>query len=141
MQEKKTSFKQLFFPLFFFILVAGFVQSQGGGMFKPGELTTDCTPCNAGEANDCDRQELFTCVYDDESCPTPGYYRAKSSCPFGQSCSDGQCIYLPRSECTDECGPVNSKECLNVANGFRVCGYYDPDSCLDWSASSLFTCP
>src|SRR3989344_6149455 len=144
MQEKRTSFKHLIFPLFFFILVAAFVQSQGAGVFKPGALTTDCTPCNAGDANNCEPNgKLITCVYDETSCPAPGYYQSTSSCPFGQVCGEGQCMYPIGSitECTDECGPINSKECIDVANGYRVCGNYDPDSCLDWSASSLFTCP
>ena len=136
MRKKRTSFKQLLFPLFFFILVAVFVQSQEGGIFKPGELTTDCTPCTQGDSNDCDNLDILkTCVYDDSSCPTPGYYLSQSTCSFGQSCSEGQCRYRLRynTECIDECESANSKECVGVVNGYRVCGQFDADGCLDWS--------
>lgn len=44
--------------------------------------------------------------------------------------------------CQDECSPAGIKECYG--NGYRVCGNYDTDSCLEWSlvaiCSSNTTC-
>jgi len=49
----------------------------------------------------------------------------ESRCVVDSSCSP---------QCTDECSYNGQKECFG--NGSRTCGYYDSDSCLDWSSVS-----
>ncbi len=39
--------------------------------------------------------------------------------------------------CNNECGASGARECSG--NGFRICGNYDADSCLEWS--SVAACP
>ena len=45
--------------------------------------------------------------------------------------SDGQCSTRP---CTDDCETEGYTECFGDS-GYRVCGQYDSDTCLDWSSS------
>ncbi len=44
-------------------------------------------------------------------------------------------------ECQDECSPEGAKECVvqGETTGYRICGNYDGDSCLEWS--KVFPCP
>ena len=44
------------------------------------------------------------------------------------NCYNGACV---NPGCTDECSTLNIRECYS--NGYRICGYYDADNCLDWS--------
>jgi outer membrane protein assembly factor BamB len=62
--------------------------------------------------------------YDADSCMEWG---AHVVCPVGQTCSDGQC----QAVCNDECTQAGETVC--DGNGWRLCGEYDTDSCLDWS--------
>ncbi len=48
-------------------------------------------------------------------------------CPQGTTCSNGMCAEL----CEDECAPKGLLSCLG--DGYRECGLYDADLCLDWS--------
>jgi len=102
-------------------------------------------PCGSGQVCDPD---LVQCVddcfdecyvMDDRQCSGDGYdvcgdYDADScmewgghvACPPQTTCSDGQCLAV----CTDECSE-GEKVC--DGNGFRICGEYDNDDCLDWS--------
>lgn len=43
----------------------------------------------------------------------------------------------PGPTCQNECSPIDSKKCSN--NGYRVCGNYDDDECLEWG--SIIECP
>ncbi len=61
--------------------------------------------------------------FDGDSCLEWG---GLTLCPQGETCSAGTCS----SECTDDCTP-NQKIC--EGNGYRQCGSYDADPCLDWS--------
>ncbi len=51
------------------------------------------------------------------------------NCGSGKVCSDGACI---ASTCTNECSISGQKIC--DGNGYKTCGNYDADSCLEWSA-------
>jgi len=48
-------------------------------------------------------------------------------------------------ECQDECSPEGVRECVAMISpegettGYRICGNYDGDSCLEWS--KVFSCP
>lgn len=102
---------------------------------------SDAVPCGTGES--CTNG---ACTCSDE-CQTPGEKRCvgeeyqecgqfdgdeclewsdEQSCPQGETCSNGECS----DSCSDECA-VGDREC--AGNGYRVCGHYDADPCLDWS--------
>lgn len=69
-----------------------------------------CQPCvNQGNGQSCD-------------CP--------EECASG-ICSGGKC----QGECTDECSPSGQKICSGTT-GYKICGNYDSDSCLEWSSVS-----
>jgi len=61
-------------------------------------------------------------------------------CGTNEFCQDGSCQI---SACKDECSPVGTRECTS-STGYRVCGNYDNDTCLEWSGiaacSSGTTC-
>ena len=65
--------------------------------------------CQAGDADDC------------------LHWGATVPCEQGETCSNGQC----RDTCSDECA-ANSRDC--EPGGFRSCGDFDDDDCLEWSA-------
>jgi len=50
-------------------------------------------------------------------------------------CSNGLCS---GALCLDECMPSGSSLCWGTT-GYRVCGYYDSDTCLEWS--TVILCP
>ena len=52
------------------------------------------------------------------------------NCAAGESCSNGLCA--PLAECQDEC-QADSRTCDGAA--YTVCGQYDEDLCLEWSAA------
>jgi len=46
----------------------------------------------------------------------------------------------PEATCQNECSGVGLKRCYNIGNyGYQTCGNYDPDSCLEWSSTTI--CP
>ena len=54
---------------------------------------------------------------------------------------DGNCLtFTVKSEppCTNECSTFGAKQCSGTT-GYKTCGNYDPDSCLEWS--SVTKCP
>lgn len=94
--------------------------------------TADCTnECERG-GTECSTLGPRTCgQYDGDLCtewsePTP--------CADGQRCDEavGGCVEDCESECTS-----GAREC--VSGGWRRCGQFDDDACLDWSAPT--TCP
>ena len=52
------------------------------------------------------------------------------SCGAGDTCSAGACS----STCENECQPDGQAECDDGQDGYRTCGDYDDDACLEWSA-------
>jgi hypothetical protein len=55
-------------------------------------------------------------------------------CPAGEGCSAGVCSDV----CSDDCASTGDTTCEGTI-GFRTCGAYDGDECLDWS--SVVLCP
>jgi hypothetical protein len=51
---------------------------------------------------------------------------AETACNNGETCSGGRCS----TECVDDCA-TDARKCDGA--GFRTCGNFDADSCLDWS--------
>lgn len=48
------------------------------------------------------------------------------TCQGPETCSNGACA----EQCTDECSTVNERAC--EADGYKLCGDFDADPCLDW---------
>ncbi|RME26723.1 MAG: hypothetical protein D6806_05730, partial [Deltaproteobacteria bacterium] len=90
--------------------------------------TNDCVcefECPYEGATRClDNTTVQTCSdYNQDNCREWG---GDTSCPTGQVCSNGQCA----SSCTDEC-PQQGSVCDATENGWRPCGQFDGDPCLD----------
>jgi hypothetical protein len=51
-----------------------------------------------------------------------------SHCAGDKICQDGDCI----DRCQNECSTEGSKRCSD--DGFQICGFFDGDSCLEYSA-------
>ena len=89
--------------------------------------TLTITPSSSGcSSTGCSSVSIITCgsSYTDNcgrSCGTG------IKCDSGFICSSGSCV----PACTDEC-TFGAKECLG--SGYRTCGNYDSDSCLEWSS-------
>jgi hypothetical protein len=95
-------------------------QTCSGGTCSSGcvdECTFGTKQCAGDGYRTCGNFDSDTCL--DWGTVTP--------CPTGQTCSNGVCS----GTCTNEC-TANAKECV-TANGFRVCGDFDGDPCLEWS--------
>jgi len=96
-------------------------------------LDGDCGPGGGGCTSECysgaRRCATFTSYqvcgnYDSDSCLEWG---GTTSCGTNEQCLNGYC----QQRCTNEC-TSGSKECSG--NGYRVCGNYDSDSCLEWGS-------
>ncbi len=61
-----------------------------------------------------------------KQCGSDGCGGVCGLCPAGTTCTNGQCA----AACQDECAPSGFSSCLG--DGYRVCGLYDDDACLDW---------
>ncbi len=70
-------------------------------------------------------------------CPTKNT-KASRRYTCSDGCYNGKC---GMKSCTNECSSVNLKECLQLGNeaGYKICGNYNADSCLEWS--SPYYCP
>ena len=51
-------------------------------------------------------------------------------CINGEQCYRGSCTNL-NSDCADECSHSGERECSGA--GYKICGNFDPDTCLEWS--------
>jgi outer membrane protein assembly factor BamB len=122
------------------------------GQFDPDSCLewSGVTPCGDGEAcNEDTAQCEIVCdddctVVDSHQCSGDGYdicgdydadpcleWGGHVTCPAGTTCSIGECLV----DCIDECtqAQVGLPICDDHDNGFRVCGEYDEDDCLDLS--------
>jgi hypothetical protein len=118
-----------------------------------GEIPPTTEICN-GLDDDCDGQIdeggvcgvgcQNECVYQSRRCQGNGYqvcgdydpdncteWSQITSCSFGQVCDNGQCI-TPPPGCENECFPNWARECSG--NGYKICGNFDQDSCLEWGS-------
>jgi hypothetical protein len=69
--------------------------------------------------------------YDTDSCLE---WSGITACPTNQTCQSGVCVASNTQNCSNECQLRGSRQCAE--NGYRVCGNYDSDSCLEWSAAA-----
>jgi hypothetical protein len=96
----------------------------GGAICSKGECTTTCDNECAKGKTECAGNGYRTCGnYDDDKCLEWGPIK---SCSEDETCSLGECS----KGCTSECA-AGSKMC--EGNGYKECGNFDEDSCLEWS--------
>ncbi len=90
-----------------------------------GACAAQCVDeCSSG-ARRCTANGVETCGnFDGDACAE---WSQSAPCPQGQVCSNGQCA----PTCSDECAQ-GTVQC--AGNGFEVCGNFDGDNCLEWSA-------
>jgi hypothetical protein len=146
------------------LAIAGCGESNGDcpdGQSKCNDQCVDTAadPQNCGECgNTCGQDQfchLSACVQRcDHECRTQGELRCADapdngvvscgnhdtdvclewggleSCGAGDTCSGGACS----NTCENECQPDGQAECDDGKDGFRTCGDYDDDACLEWSA-------
>jgi len=67
--------------------------------------------------------------YDTDACLE---WSSIMNCQTNAVCSNGACISSSQPACQDECFQFGLKECLGA--GYKICGKYDSDSCLEWSS-------
>ena len=90
-----------------------------------GDGTSCSDECSPSGVKQCSGNGYQTCGdYDSDGCLE---WSSVTNCTSGDTCSGGVCS----STCTDECAS-GARECSG--NGYRICGSYDSDSCLDWSS-------
>ena|GEM_PF-2105252 len=70
-------------------------------------------------------------------CAATGHTWAVTSITCTDLCVDGECV--PDDSCDDECSMYGYRECYGD-DGYRICGYYDSDDCLEWSYQSCGPC-
>ncbi|MBN2495185.1 MAG: PQQ-binding-like beta-propeller repeat protein [Deltaproteobacteria bacterium] len=84
-----------------------------------------CVPGNPSQYQECGSGE--------DTCMSWGPAQV---CSQGTVCSEGDCVQA----CEDDCLRKDARVCdPQGANGYRICGYYDTDDCLEWS--ELVPCP
>ncbi len=102
---------------------SGFVCKDGVGCTRP------CTnECEAGRSQ-CSGNGAQTCAdYDGNGCSEWG---PVSTCPAKTICTNGVCI----PDCIYDCSFEGERQCSGY--GYRVCGNYDDDLCLEWGTLSF----
>ena len=107
----------------------GHVACQQGYRCDAGACVEDCAnECTIGERI-CDGQEngyRLCGDYDADSCLE---FSSVVLCDMDETCSAGACS----PNCSDECS-AGETECFGA--GWRQCGNYDADACLDWSSAT-----
>lgn len=84
--------------------------------------------CPSDGAKQCSGKGIQTCHRATPSdCLT---WSSVEACQSGYSCSSGSCK-LDAQPCTDSCKVSGALECGE--GGYRVCGNYNSDPCLEWS--------
>ncbi|MBS3121712.1 hypothetical protein J4434_02410 [Candidatus Woesearchaeota archaeon] len=84
--------------------------------------------CDIFNEKSCSGKNVMTCNYNNST----GCLEliVQESCEGNEKCEGGECV--PESTiCVDECNNFGEKKCFN--NGWKECGFYDSDNCLDWS--------
>jgi hypothetical protein len=134
-------------------LPAGAPTCEGNAVRSCGESDGDPCPdlgtpvwCNAGQwcadgrcsaqcRAECSAQGARRCVdsLDWAVCqPWPDnpclHWSTPHACPAGTVCSNGQCL----TTCVAECTVSGARRCTSSRGGFRTCGNWDGDTCLEW---------
>lgn len=104
------------------------LQTCGGGLFcSGGQCVSQCQDaCSTVGARQCEAGgagRVTECAQDANGCLV---WEPVQTCTGLETCSAGACS----TQCTDECTTVNERQC--EGDGYKVCGNFDADPCLDW---------
>ncbi|MFZ3100470.1 MAG: hypothetical protein WA103_04570, partial [Minisyncoccales bacterium] len=89
-------------------------------VYTPPTCTSECS--SVGQRR-CSGNGYQTCYKAGNGCL---YWGSVTWCGTSQTCVNGSCI----ASCTDECSINGQRVCSG--NGWKQCGNYDSDSCLEW---------
>lgn len=92
-----------------------------------GACVLRCTDACAADAVRCEADGVVRCVAGADGCLS---WSPVDPCRADERCDDGACVPAA-SECTDGCAEDGARIC--EGEGFRRCGQYDPDPCLELS--------
>jgi hypothetical protein len=92
-----------------------------------GQCVDECQDaCSTRGARQCSGGGAGSVV----ECRTGAYgcleWEVVETCEGEETCSNGECS----EQCSDECSAVNDRAC--EADGYKLCGDFDADPCLDW---------
>ena len=108
------------------------VSSCGSSTCVNGSCLSSCSnDCSVSGQRRCSGNGFQQCGnFDADSCLEWG---AVTNCNIGDLCSNGSCTNEPTtSTCTNECSVKDQRQCSG--NGWKQCGNYDSDSCLEWGS-------
>jgi hypothetical protein len=103
---------------------------EGGACVEGACVATCSHACAQGEAV-CGAGGQRVCGdADGDGCRELG---PAMPCPEGDRCDNGACVDEARI-CEPACGAADQRECVDET-GYRRCGQFDEDVCLDWSVT------
>ena len=108
----------------------GDVDCPAGARCAAGQCVATCTQaCAVGEAI-CGSDGPRTCAdADGDGCRALG---PPTPCDPTERCDDGACVPRDRA-CADGCPAEGARDCAD--DGYRRCGDFDEDACLEWSVT------
>ena len=104
----------------------------GSGTCVNDSCLSSCTnDCSVSGQRQCSGNGFQQCGnFDSDNCLEWG---AVVNCNAGDKCNNGSCVNEPSQPiCTNECDVKDQRVCSG--NGWKQCGNYDSDSCLEWGA-------
>ncbi len=108
----------------------------GGDVVCPEETRCVAGGCAAACAHACEIGESVCGGGGVRACTVaPGGCRVLAepvACNPGERCDDGACVPEGRA-CNNGCATEGDRECMG--DGYRRCGRFDEDRCLEWSTS------
>ncbi len=107
------------------------VQPCPEGQACSGNACVDtCKPeCNVENLRECSENGFRVCTSVDGCLKWGDVVACDNGCDNG-ACKD------PAPTCEDEC-TADTRECLDEAGSYRMCGQFDDDSCREWSQPAL----
>ena len=105
------------------------IHCPAGAACREGECVAACvSTCAEGEA-ECVGKDLRRCNETPDGCRALG---PPERCGDGFRCDNGACVGED-TPCADACETDGQRSCFG--EGFRRCGQFDEDACLEWSAT------
>jgi len=95
---------------------------SSGQVCRSGSCVSSCTP------KTCSTLGNYICGSWSNGCN--GTINC-GTCSANKTCSVGKCV----SNCNNECSVSGAKQCSG-STGYKICGNYDTDTCLEWSTAT-----
>ena len=108
---------------------SGVTNCGSGQVCNNGSCLSSCSnECSVSGQRRCSGNGFQQCGnYDSDDCLEWG---TVTNCNSDETCNNGSCVNHPT--CTNECNLIDQRVC--DGNGYKQCGNYDSDSCLEWGA-------